>query len=130
VNVDIWEIIGAIATALSLLFAIYTYMQARSNRITETAKLEIYKERLRTLHYELNAVLHSTDAIVQLSKQDTASVDMLQTLARIARGQLYTVAEQLREEQENLGSWRYGQMIETKEDQDRIDVKLPDQEPK
>lgn len=71
---------------------------------------------MRSLHYNLIAALHSVDSIVQLAKHEGASVEMLQNLARIARGQLYTMAEQVKREQGDLSAWRFGQMVESHAD--------------
>jgi len=119
---EVWEIIGAIAGSLSFAFAVYTYLRARAQRVTEEAKTEIYRERLRNLQYSLTAALHSVDAIVQLGKQESTSVEMLQNLARIVRGQLYTSIKQVERQRGYLREWRFGQMVESPEE---IEVESP-----
>ena len=112
-NIYIWTIIGSATGALSFIFAVYTYFKSQANNRTEKAKIEIYKERLKSVQFQLVSALHSTDAIVQLSKQDTATVKMLQNMARITRGQLFTTIKQVEEERKALKSWRYGKMIKS-----------------
>lgn len=113
-----WEITGAIAGALSLAFAVYVYYRERSAKIAEEAKIAIYRERLRSLHYGITASLHSVDAVVQMAKRDGASVDMLQNLARVARGQLYTSLKQVEKEQGLLKQWKYGELVSSSDDMD------------
>lgn len=111
-----WEIIGAISSALSLFFAVYVHFRSKNEKLAEKAKMEIYKERLRSFQHNLTSVMYSIDAIVQLSKQDTATVEMLQNLARISRGQLFATLQQLEKDRGMLKNWRYGQMIESVDD--------------
>lgn len=115
-NMQTWEIIGAISSALSLIFAVYVHFRSKNEKLAEKAKMEIYKERLRSFQHNLTSVMYSIDAIVQLSKQDTATVEMLQNLARISRGQLFATLQQLEKDRGMLKNWRYGQMIESVDD--------------
>lgn len=115
---DFWEIVGAIAGALSFVFAVYTYMRSRTDRMTETAKTEIYKAQLRNLHFSLTSTLYSIDAIVQLAKQDGVNVETLQNLARVARGNLYSTIKQIEKDKGYLGAWRFGHMIQSQDEAD------------
>jgi len=108
-----WEIVGSIAGVLSFVFAVYIYFRSISDRATEAAKLEIYKERLKNLDYEITSAIHSIDAIVQVGKQDRVTIEMLQNLARVSRGQLYTIKKNIERERAHLKTWRYGFMIES-----------------
>lgn len=118
---NFWEITGAIAGAFSFIFAVYTYYKTKSEKLTEKAKLEIYKQRLANLHSQLIATMHSVDAIVQIGKQEEASIAMLQNIARIARGNLYVSIKKLEKEREYLKSWQYGKMVESQDDIEKTD---------
>lgn len=108
-----WEALGTVAGVLSFAFAVYIYFKSRSEEVSEKAKIELYKERLNSLHYQLTSALYATDAIVQMGKDEVATVAMLQNLARLARGHLFTSIKQLEEERSFLENWRYGEMIKS-----------------
>jgi hypothetical protein len=118
---ELWEVIGAVSSALSLFFAVYIYYNSKQRKLAEKAKNEVYRERLRSLQHNLSSALYSVDSIVQLGKHDSATIEMLQNLARITRGQLYTTIQQIEKERGMLKNWRYGEMIDSKNEvADRI----------
>ncbi|MCB2178416.1 hypothetical protein KQH61_00705 [bacterium] len=110
-----WEVIGSIAGVLSFIFAVYVFIKAKSDEITEKAKTELLKQRIGDIHTQLIASMHSVDAIVQIGKQDNASVEMLQNMARITRGNLYTTIKRIEKERELLHTWKYGKMVHSEE---------------
>lgn len=112
---NIWEMAGAIAGVFSFIFAVYEYIKSKTNQVTEKAKILIYKQRLSDLHSQLVATMHSIDAIVQIGKQDNASVEMLQNVARVARGNMYVSIKKIEKEKELLKSWQYGKMVESQD---------------
>ena len=118
---NFWEIVGSIAGALSFVLAVYVYIKSKSDQITEKAKIQIYKQRLSVLHSQLIATMHSIDAVVQIGKEENASVAMLQNLARIARGNLYVSIKKIEKERELLKSWRYGKMVESQDEIEKTD---------
>ena len=117
-----WEIISAVVGALSLAFAVYVYYRQRSAKLAEEAKILLYQERLRSIHFSITSSLHSVDGVVQMAKRDGATVDMLQNVSRVARGQLYTALKQIEQEQGYLKTWKYGQLVEST---DNLDVSPP-----
>jgi len=117
----VWEIVGAVAGALSFVFAVYVYLKSKSEQITEKAKIQMYKQRLSDLHAQLISTMHSVDAIVQVGKQENVSVPMLQNLARVARGNLYVSIKKIEKERELLKSWQYGKMVESQDDIEKTD---------
>ena len=118
---NIWEVIGAIAGVLSFVFAVYLHFKSKSEQITEKVKLQIYRQRLADLHSQLIATMHSIDAIVQIGKQDGASIAMLQNVARIARGNLFVSIKKIEKEREYLKSWQYGKLVESQDEIEKTD---------
>lgn len=108
---DWLNIFFGVVGIVSFVFSIYTYFKTESKKTVEAAKIAIQKERTRNAHYSLQGILHTVDGIVQLPKKGEVTVEQLQDLARIARGQVYLLGKQLEMEQDRLKHWRFGELI-------------------
>jgi hypothetical protein len=106
----------------SLVFSFYTYYKTESKKSIEAAKAAMQKERARNSYYSLISILHSIDSIVQIPKKGEVTVEQLQDLARVARGQVYVLAKQLQADQNRLKNWKFGQLIESELNATELEV--------
>lgn len=123
-----WLNVGfGIVGIVSLVFSIYTYYKTESKKVIEAAKVAMQKERMRNIQYSLIGILHSIDAIVQIPKKGEINVSQLQDLARVARGQVYVLATELKTERKKLDVWKFGELVESnmeKEDAEAIEKEI------
>jgi hypothetical protein len=104
-------VILAVATVLSLVFSVYTHFKTESKKGIEASNIATQKERLRNTLGSLRAIYHSTDSMVQIPKHQEVSVQQLQNLARVTRGQVAILMEQLQRQKESLEKWKFGQLV-------------------
>jgi hypothetical protein len=110
---DTLNIIFGIIGIVSLLFSIFTYYKAESKKAIEASKAAAQKEMIRNVSYSIAGILHSIDAIVQAPKTRSVTIAQLQDMARVARGQTYLLANQIKIEKDRLENWRYGELVKT-----------------
>jgi hypothetical protein len=109
------SIASVMVTVIAFAFAIYTYFKTESKKAIEAANVAVQKERLRSALYSLQAIYHSTDSIVQIPKKCETSVGELQDLARVTRGQIIALMEQLEIQRTGLEKWRFGELVPSAE---------------
>jgi hypothetical protein len=110
---DILKIVFGLVGISSLLFSIFVYFNSKSKKIAEAAKIAVYKEKLRNTHYASTAILHTIDSIVQIPKKGEVTIDQLQDIARVARGQIYLLVKQIEIHQKDINNWRFGELIKS-----------------
>jgi hypothetical protein len=91
-------IVSAIIAAGSLAIAVLQYLLARQKAVNENERLANQVVRLRTARTAARAAVESTNLIVQRAKGADVTVVELQNLARLARGTLGLLADQLQAE--------------------------------
>lgn len=111
----------------SFVFSVCTYYKTESKKMVEAAKAAMQKERMRNAHYALASVLHTIDSIVQIPKKGEVTVEQLQDIARLARGQAYIIGKQLEMERRRLKSWKFGELIESGLDEDEMEISEEEQ---
>ncbi|TMP72746.1 hypothetical protein CWB76_02005 [Pseudoalteromonas sp. S1609] len=110
---DKWAIIGSVAGVFSFLLALYVYMASKRLKKKTEDDLIAQNQKLSSLSYQITAALHSVDSIVQATKDDAVPPIAIGQMARIARGQIYTVSKQLEQEGAGIKSWRHGKMVKS-----------------
>ena len=108
------DLILAIISFLSFGFAIFSYIKTKINKVIDKANLEIYKERYKALHQELELIFYSADSIVQIpKKRDNVDIQELQDKARVLRGQIFLLSKNLKKTRNNLEKYQFGKMIKS-----------------
>lgn len=105
------NIVLAVISVISFVLAVFSFVRTEIKKANEQAKIEIMREKLKNLYHALVAVLDSSNAIVQIPKARQASVEELQDLARITRGQVLVLLKGIGEYGRKLGEWKFGVMI-------------------
>lgn len=111
--IDKWVIVGSIAGVLSFILALYVYMASKRIKKNIENDLIAQNQKLSSLGYQITAALHSVDSIVQATKDDELPPAAIGQMARIARGQIFTVSKQLEQEGIGVKSWRHGKMVKS-----------------
>lgn len=107
----LFNIICGIATIAAFALALWQMYQSAKSKITETSKAEIELERIRQSKHSVMACAETINMVVQRTKKNGVSPEELANLARIARGQLLVVANELSKEEERLSHWEYGKLF-------------------
>lgn len=92
---DLIATISAVIAALSLAVATFQFLETRRRGRDERDRLAAQEERLRVAVGVASAGAESADLIVQRAKDRDATKAELQNLARLLRGNLALLAEQL-----------------------------------
>lgn len=108
---DAFNIICGIVGIVSFFLALWQMYKSAKNKIAETSKLEIELERIRQSKHGVMACAETINMVVQRTKEPDVSVKELANLARIARGQLVVIANELSKEEERLSHWEYGKLF-------------------
>lgn len=106
------EIGLAIVSLGSFGLAVFSFVRMEIKKANEKANIEIMRERLKSLYQGLASLFHSADAIVQIPKaREGVSVNELQDLARVVRGQVYFQLERIKRSRMALDQWKFGELI-------------------
>jgi len=100
---------------LSFGFSIYTYSKSESKKMIESAKAAMNQERYKAIKNSLSSIFHTVDSIVQIPKQGDVNIEQIQHLARIVRGQIFSLGKQIEISQKNWENWKYGILLESSE---------------
>jgi hypothetical protein len=103
--------ISAVIAAAGVFLAAIQYMENKRRTRTERERLAAQEERLRTAVAAAQVGSQSADLIVQRAKEPDASVTELQNIARILRGTLKVLAEQLSDEEREIAARREGDVF-------------------
>ena len=101
----------AAATIGAFLLAGWQYLESRRRTRIERERILLLRERLRSLTVAAATAVETADYLVQRSKTDAAPAAELTSVARVMRGQLSMVVDQLQQEDRLLGGWRPGRLI-------------------
>jgi hypothetical protein len=105
------DVAGAAATIGAFLLAGWQYVESRRRSRVERERVLLLRERLRSLTVASATAVDTANYLVQRSKEDPVSKPELMSVARIMRGQLSFVVEQLQREERLLDGWRPGKLI-------------------
>jgi hypothetical protein len=108
------ELAAAIATIGAFILAGWQYSGTRQRIRTERERLVLQRERLRSIAVAATAAADTADYLVQRSKEDSAPREELTSVARVMRGQLSLVVEQLNQEERLVVGWRPGHLIDSR----------------
>jgi hypothetical protein len=120
----------AVLSVISFGITVVTLVQKTIAKTREQANIELVKQELTALVQALNLVGHCVDAIVQIPKHRPSTVEELQDLARIARGQLHLLRKDFARSQERIHEWRFGKLLSSSEIGDLAREALNEGEPK
>lgn len=107
------NVVFGVVGIVSLVFSIYTYYKTESKKVIEAAKVAMQKERMRNTQHSLIGILHTIDAVVQIPKKGNVTIAQLQDLARVARAQVFILANELKAERKRLDTWQFGKLVES-----------------
>ncbi|MFS8097013.1 hypothetical protein LFM09_07705 [Lentzea alba] len=96
-------IVAAVIAAGSLGVAILQYLLAKQKAKTDSQRLAELAERLRTAVTAARAGVEATDLIVQRTKQSDTTMAEIRNIARVTRGSLTLLRDQLQVEERNAG---------------------------
>ncbi|MDQ3756522.1 MAG: hypothetical protein M3394_01570 [Actinomycetota bacterium] len=96
------ETATGIAGIVGVLVAVAQFATERQRRKSQAERIAEQRERLAGARASAVTGYHSADLIVQRAKAADVTVPELQNLARIVRGHLGILAQQLAHEQESL----------------------------
>jgi hypothetical protein len=105
------NVIATISTVIAgagVFLAAIQYLENKRRTRTERERLAGQEERLRTAVTAAHVGSQSADLIVQRAKEPDVSVTELQNIARILRGTLEVLAEQLSDEKREIAARREG----------------------
>jgi hypothetical protein len=120
------DVFFGVISVLSLGFAVLSYVQSEIRKANERANVEMMRERLKNLYQGLISIFHSADAAVQLPKtRENMTVEELQDMARVLRGQVYFLCQAARNSRNSLDDWRFGKPLKS----DPLPDELEDQPP-
>lgn len=105
------EYILASISVISFGLAVFSFVRTEIGKAREASNIAVIREKLKGLSVGLIAAIHSVDAIVQVPKGREVRPEELQNLARITRGQLFTLVKVTSQYHRSLESWRFGKMI-------------------
>src|SRR5690349_11188994 len=105
------EIAGAVATIGAFVLAGWQYYESRRRARFERDRILLLRERLRSLTVAAATAVNTADYLVQRSKDNSAPLPELTSIARVMRGQLSQVVDQLQQEDRLLRGWRPGRPI-------------------
>ena len=108
---DVFSIICGIVTIAAFCLALWQMYWDARNKVAEASKAELELERIRQSKHSVMACAETINMIVQRTKNPKVSFEELANLARIARGQLWVVANELSKEEERLSHWEYGKLF-------------------
>jgi hypothetical protein len=108
------DIAAAVATIAAFVLAGWQYMESRRRTQTEHERLVLQRERLRSMVVAASAAVDTADYLVQRSKDESAPHEELTSVARVMRGQLSLVVDQLNREERLITGWRPGHLIDSK----------------
>lgn len=108
------DIAEAIATIGAFVLAGWQYAEARRRVRTESERVLLQRERLRTLAIAAATNVETADYLVQRSKEPAARTAELTSIARIMRGHLSEVVTQLESEERLLAGWRAGRLVDSR----------------
>lgn len=116
------NVAAAIATVASLFVALWQYLVARHAKLTERERVIMQRERLRTAVAEAMQGAETADMIVQRAKEQDVTIEELQNIARIIRGNLTLLTKQLMYERSLLAGWRVGHLMKSDPPPDALPV--------
>jgi hypothetical protein len=95
-------IVSAVIAAGSLSVAALQYLVVRRKSISDSERLAGLAERLRTAVTSARAATQAADLIVQRTKQPDTTMVEVRNLARLARGTLALLRDQLEAEERQV----------------------------
>jgi uncharacterized protein HemX len=101
---EITAIVSAVIAALGLSLAAIQYLEARRRTQTERERLAAQEERLKTAVTAATLGVESADLIVQRAKEDDATLAEIQNIARVLRGSLSVLEQQLHDEGQEVAA--------------------------
>jgi hypothetical protein len=104
--VDVLNIAAGVTTVGAFLLASWQYAENRNRSRTERERILLQRERLRAATSAAVLGAEAADYIVQRCKDPDVGILEVQSIARVMRGDLAYVAEQLRYEERLLGAPR------------------------
>lgn len=110
---DIFNLIAGIVTIAAFCLALWQMYWNARNKIAETSKAEIELDRLRQSKHGVMACAETVNMLVQRTKETKVNAQELTNMARIARGQLLVIANELSKEEERLSHWEYGKIFKS-----------------
>ncbi len=105
---NIIAVVSAVIAAVGVAVAVIQYTEGKRRVRSERERLAAQEERLRTAVTAATLGMESADLIVQRAKEDDATLPELQNIARVLRGALAVLAEQLNDEGRELAAARRG----------------------
>jgi len=97
-------VVSVVIAAGSLSIAMLQYLLARQKSANEKERLTNLAERLRTAETAANAGVEAANLIVQRTKEPDATLAEVQNLARLTRGTLALLRDQLAAEERQIVS--------------------------
>jgi len=105
------DILAAVVTIASFVLAVYIFVRSRIAAAREEGKIAVLRERLNNMRQSLTAIYYSVDAVVQIPKREETTIEELQNIARVTRGQILVLLKRIKRESEEMRDWRFGKMI-------------------
>lgn len=110
---DIFNTIAGLLTIISFGLYIYEKLKDSKNRQIEKSNVIILKERIRSTMAAIKASATNTHLLVQLGKIESTQKDDMTNMARLLRTELFGTLKQLQGLEDDLGNWKYGELLES-----------------
>jgi len=107
------NIILSIISVISFIIGVWSFINSLLIKSREKSNVEVLKSKLEDLHQGIHSVLLATNAIVQIPKSRTVTIEEIQDHARVIRGQLIILSDGVKKQRRTLDDWKFGDILRT-----------------
>lgn len=110
---DIFNVIAAIVSIMGFLLYAQERIKNYKKNQAEASNILVLKERIRSTLTTLKSTATNTHMLVQIGKSKSTDTEVMTNLSRSIRAELFALIKQLSGIEENLNSWKYGELLES-----------------
>lgn len=121
---DILDIVTKIVALAGTLVSVVFWLQKRRAKQTEAANQQVLQARLEYLKSSLKGVATNIQLLIRRCDDDSATKGELQSMARMARTDVFAVLQSVASTERAVKEWHYGELVHSQEPDKLVEAQI------